>query len=110
MQAVSSSLHWNTNVSGVSITSQPGAGEKFNGSATKDKRALEKCHWEKNNPNYEDRKKPKTKIDEWEGKEIEGDWGLRNQQGTEVRRTRPASETLAKRQRKTVVTKSGTIL
>lgn len=42
--------------------------------------------------------------------EIEGDWGLRNQQGTEVRRTRPASETLAKRQRKTVVTKSGTIL
>lgn len=42
--------------------------------------------------------------------EMEGDWGLRNQQGTELRRMRPALETLAKRQGKTVVGKSGTIL
>ena len=43
-------------------------------------------------------------------RETEGDWGLRNQQGTEVRRMRPALETVAKRQGKTVVVKSGTIL
>lgn len=70
MQAVSSSLHWNTNVSGVSITSQPGAGEKFNGSATKDKRALKNATGKRTTPTTRDRKETKGQDRcEWEGKE-----------------------------------------
>lgn len=69
-QAVSSSLHWNTNVSDVSITSQPGAGKKLNGSATKDKRALKNATGKRTTPTRRDRKETKGQDRwEWERKE-----------------------------------------
>lgn len=76
-QAVSSSLHWNTNVRDASITSQPGAGKKLNGSATKDKRALKNATGRRTTPTWRDRKETKGQDRwEWEGKDRWKETGL----------------------------------